>query len=285
MSIVQLDPLAGGTGVRRIRAAGPLIVVATTVLSVFIAAALLAPLFAPHDPNGVNILDPLAGASGAHPFGTDAQGRDLLSRLIFGARPSLLGPTIVVAVSVTAGATLTLIAVWRGGWIDELLSRLLDVMFAMPGLLLAIVAVAIFGPGLVVCALALTIAYTPYMARLLRGPALKVRSQPYITAYELQGFSAPRICLRHVLPALRPFIAAQAAIGFGYALIDLAALAFLGLGVQPPTADWGVMVSTGESDILRGYPQEALLASLLIVLTVISVNVVGEHFAKSGEVM
>jgi len=141
----------------------------------------------------------------------------------------------------------------------------------------------VFGPGLIVCVIALTISYTPYMARLLRGPALKVRSQPYVAASELQGFSAPRIWLRHMLPALRPFIVAQAAIGFGYALIDLAALSFLGVGVQPPTADWGVLVSDGESSILRGAPQEALFAGILIVLTVVALNLIGERLAEPAE--
>src|SRR4029077_4912722 len=110
---------------------------------------------------------------------------------------------------------ITIVSVWYGGGVDEIVTRFLDVMFAIPGLLLAIVAAAIFGPGLLVCAFALAISYAPYMARLLRGPVLKVRGQPYIAAYELQGFSGARICARHVLPAVRPFIAAQAAVTFG----------------------------------------------------------------------
>lgn len=283
MSTIQLRGRAKDGWLRRIAGGDALIGIATGVLALVVVVALAAPLLAPHDPNAVNILHPLAGTSGTNPLGTDAEGRDILSRLIYGTRSSLLGPALVVVVAGGAGTLLALVSVWFGGWIDELLSRLLDVLFALPGLLLAIVAAAVFGPGLIVCVIALTISYTPYMARLLRGPALKVRSQPYVAASELQGFSAPRIWLRHMLPALRPFIVAQAAIGFGYALIDLAALSFLGVGVQPPTADWGVMVSDGESSILRGAPREALFASALIVLTVVALNLIGERLAEPAE--
>ncbi|MFZ0386340.1 MAG: ABC transporter permease [Solirubrobacteraceae bacterium] len=283
MSTLQLRGRGTGRLLRRLAGDDVLIGIAAGVLVVVVVVALAAPLLAPHNPNAVNILDPLASASSAHPLGTDAEGRDLLSRLIYGSRSSLLGPTLVVLMAASVGTLLALVSVWFGGWIDELLSRLLDVLFALPGLLLAIVAAAVFGPGLIVCVIALTISYTPYMARLLRGPALKVRGQPYVAASELQGFSAPRIWLRHMLPALRPFIVAQAAVGFGYALIDLAALSFLGVGVQPPTADWGVMVSDGESSILRGAPQEALFASLLIVLTVVALNLIGERLAEPAE--
>jgi peptide/nickel transport system permease protein len=283
MSTIQLRGRATGGWLRRLAGGDVLIRIAGGVLALVVVVALAAPLLAPHDPNAVNILNPLAGSSGAHPLGTDAEGRDLLSRLIYGARSSLLGPALVVVMAGSAGTLLALVSVWFGGWIDELLSRLLDVLFALPGLLLAIVAAAVFGPGLMVCVIALTISYTPYMARLLRGPALKVRSQPYVAASELQGFSPPRIWLRHMLPALRPFIVAQAAIGFGYALIDLAALSFLGVGVQPPAADWGLMVSDGESSILRGAPQEALFAGVLIVLTVVALNLIGERLAEPAE--
>lgn len=279
MSTIQLGGSAAGGRLRRLAGDDLVVTIAAVVLALVVIIALAAPLLAPHDPNAVNILNPLAGPSGAHPLGTDAEGRDLMSRLMYGARSSLLGPALVVLIAGSVGTVLTLISVWFGGWVDELLSRTLDVLFAFPGLLLAIVAAAVFGPGLIVCVIALAISYTPYMARLLRGPALKIRTQPYIAASELQGFSAPRIWRYHMLPALRPFIVGQAAIGFGYALIDLAALSFLGVGVQPPTADWGVMVSDGESSILRGAPQEALFASILIVLTVVALNLIGERLA------
>jgi peptide/nickel transport system permease protein len=280
MSTAQLSIFGSGTWSRRFARMDALVWIATAILGVMVVVAIFAPVLAPHNPNTVDILNPLAGVSGSHPLGTDGEGRDLLSRLMYGARSSLGAPLLVVLIAGTLGTFLAVVAVWVGGWVDELISRLLDVLFALPGLLLAIVAAAIFGPGLPVCIAALSISYTPYMARLVRGQALKVRNQPYFAAYELQGFSGPGICVRHVLPALRPFIVSQAAIGFGYALIDLAALSFLGVGVQPPTADWGVMVSTGEPNILRGHPQEALFASLAIVLAVVSLNVIGERLSE-----
>jgi peptide/nickel transport system permease protein len=284
MSTMQLDAPPARARLLRLPQAGALVTVAATVLALMVVIAIAAPLVAPHPPNAVNILEPLAGSSSGHLLGTDGEGRDLLSRLIYGARSSLLGPTLVIAVAVVAGVTLTLVSVWWGGWVDEVLSRMLDVMFALPGLLLAIVATAIFGPGLLVCALALSIAYIPYMARLVRGPAMEVRSRPFVAAYELQGFGGVRVALRHLLPAIRPFVIVQAAVGFGYAMIDLAALSFLGLGMQSPTADWGVMVSDGEKGIIQGSPQESLYASLLIVIAVVCVNVIAAAVAERSDV-
>jgi peptide/nickel transport system permease protein len=284
MSTMQLDAAAAPARLVRLPRVGPLVTAAAVVLIVIVVVAIAAPLLAPHAPNMGNILEPLAGPSASHPLGTDGAGRDLLSRLIYGARPSLLGPTVVIVIAVLLGTALTIVSVWRGGWVDEVLTRLLDVMFALPGLLLAIVAAAIFGPGLLVCALALSIAYIPYMARLLRGPAMEVRNQPFVAAYELQGFSGLRICLRHLLPAIRPFVIVQAAVGFGYAMIDLAALSFLGLGVHTPTADWGVMVADGEKGIIQGSPQESLYASILIVVVVVCVNVIAAAVAERSEV-
>lgn len=275
-------------GVRRVarpHLSSPLSLVAVGVLALLATIAVCAPLLAPRDPEAVDLLHALAGPSAEHPLGTDRTGRDLLSRLIYGARPTLAGPALVAAGAVAAGTTIAICAAWLGGWVDELSSRLLDVLFALPGLLLAIVAVAIFGAGLATCVAALTIAYVPYMARLIRGPALRVRAQPYIAACELQGFSAAHICLRRILPALMPLVAGQAAIAFGAALIDLSALSFLGLSVEPPAADWGVMVANGRQDILQGSPHEALFAGALIVVTVVAVNIVGERLADRAELV
>lgn len=263
--------------------AGTIVQVATGVLAVLVLAALLAPLVAPQDPNAVDLRQALDGPSGGHLLGTDGQGRDLLSRLLWGARPSLAGPALVVVAMIAVGTTIAIVAAWAGGLVDDLISRILDVLFAIPGILLAIVAAAVFGPGFLTCVCALTIAYIPYMARLVRGPALRVRSQSYIAAYEIQGFSRLRICTRHVLPAVAPFVLGQAAIAFGYAMTDLAALSFLGLGVQAPTADWGVMVATGQQDILSGSPQESLLAGGSIAIAIVAANVVGQHVATRAE--
>ena len=163
---------------------------------------------------------------------------------------------------------------------DGLLSRTVDVLFAVPGILLAIVAVAVFGTARIVPAVALAIAYTPYIARVTRGAALRERRLFYVQALEAQGLSGPRICLTHVLPNLYRIIASQAIILFGYAIADLAALSFLGLGVQPPTADWGLMVSDGQNALLAGRPEEMLAAGLAIVIVILLVNLFARGVAR-----
>ncbi len=144
-------------------------------------------------------------------------------------------------------------------------------------------AAAVFGAGLTAAALALSIAYMPYVARVLRGAALKERSQPYVAALEVQGAKGTVICLRHLIPNIAPLIVAQATILFGYAMVDLAAISFLGLGVQPPTANWGVMIAENQTGIPQGYPLPALSASLCIVAVVIAVNVLGERLFDQAQ--
>src|SRR5262249_60629152 len=183
------------------------------------------------------------GPTGGHLLGFDVQGRDVLSRLLVGAQTSMLGPLVVVIVSVVTGSLLAVVAAWRRGAADAAISSGLDILFAFPGILLAVLATAVFGAGLPTAAIALSPAYLPYVARVLRGAAYRERSQPYVAALEVQGASATTICLRHIVPNIMPLIAAQATILFGYALVDLAAVSFLGLGVQPPAANWGGLVS------------------------------------------
>ena len=158
------------------------------------------------------------------------------------------------------GTLLAVIAAWRRGAVDAVISSSLDVLFAFPGILLAVLAAAVFGAGLTAASIALAVAYLPYVARVLRGAALKERSQPYVAALEVQGASATSICLRHIMPNIAPLIVAQATIMFGYAMVDLAAISFLGLGVQPPAANWGVMISENQVGIPQGYPLPALVA-------------------------
>jgi peptide/nickel transport system permease protein len=189
----------------------------------------------------------------------------------------MLGPLAVVIVSMAVGTLLAVTAAWRRGAADAVISSGLDILFAFPGILLAVLAAAVFGAGLPAAAIALSIAYMPYVARVLRGAALKERSQPYVAALEVQGASAPVICLRHLVPNMLPLIVAQATILFGYAMVDLAAISFLGLGVQPPNPNWGVMISENQSGIMQGYPLPALAAGVCIVAVVIAVNVLGER--------
>lgn len=250
---------------------------------VLAAMAVLGPLIAPHDPNALNVIEANAGPSLSHPLGTDAVGRDLLSRLIDGARASLIGPLAVSALATGAGTVLGLAAGWRGGWFDQAVTAVANAALAFPGLLLAILSVAVFGRGLTAPVVALAVAYTPYCTRVVRAAALRERRLLYVEALRAQGFSALSINLRHVLPALMPIVVAQATVGIGYAMVDLAAVSFLGLGIQPPAADWGSMVAGGQTLILQGHPMQSLSAGALIVIAVMAVTILGERTASRAE--
>ncbi|AUY48210.1 ABC transporter permease [Streptomyces sp. CB01881] len=267
-------------GLAKVTAArAPLQPACLALVALIVAAALLAPWLAPYDPNDVDLSGALAGPSADHLLGADAAGRDTLSRLLLGARTSLLGPLGVVAFSTVAGVLVGVAAGWRGGWLDSVLSRSTELVFAFPGMLLAILIVSVYGEGLLAPVIALAIAYLPYVSRLTRSLVLAERERPYISAYQVQGHSTLQICLRHVLPNIAPIVLAQSTINFGYALMDLAGLSFLGLGVPVLTPDWGRMVFDGQTAIQHGYPLSAVLPCVLIVLTVVAFNVVGERWA------
>jgi peptide/nickel transport system permease protein len=250
---------------------------AAAVLVLLALMALAAPLLAPQDTLAVNLSGAHLGPSSQHLLGTDSSGRDILSRVIVGSRTSLLGPLAVVTLATAMGATLAIASAWIGGAFDQAFARVVDASFAFPGILLAILAVAVFGRGLLAPVIALGIAYVPYNARVTRSAAIRERELPYVEAMQVQGFSAWRICSRHILPNLATLIAAQASVAFGYAMVDLAGMSFLGLGVQPPTPDWGLMVASGKNGILQGHPEETLFAGLAIVLTVLAFNVLGSR--------
>ncbi|MFE2727475.1 ABC transporter permease [Kitasatospora sp. NPDC059327] len=267
-------------GLGRLRTArAPLQLLCLGFVALVVLAAVLAPWIAPADPNAVDLGNALAGPSADHLLGVDASGRDTLARLVTGARTSLLGPLGVVAFSTLAGVAVGTAAAWRGGWLDSVLSRSTELVFAFPGMLLAILIVSVYGEGLIAPVLALAVAYLPYVSRLTRSLVLAERSRPYVEAYRVQGHSGPQICLRHVIPGIAPVVLAQSTINFGYALIDLAGLSFLGLGVPALTPDWGRMVFDGQSAVQHGYPLSAILPCVAIVLTVVAFNVVGERWA------
>ncbi|MFF1792035.1 ABC transporter permease [Kitasatospora sp. NPDC058243] len=267
-------------GLARLRTArAPLYQLCLGLVAVVVLVAVLASWLAPYDPNAVDLGNALAGPSGDHLLGVDAAGRDTLSRLMLGARTSLLGPLGVVAFSTLAGVAIGVTAAWRGGWLDSVLSRSTELVFAFPGMLLAILIVAVYGEGLIAPVIALAIAYLPYVSRLSRSLVLAERSRPYVEAYRVQGHSGLQICLRHIIPGIAPVVLAQSTINFGYALIDLAGLSFLGLGVPALTPDWGRMVFDGQTAIQHGYPLSAILPCVAIVLTVVAFNVVGERWA------
>jgi peptide/nickel transport system permease protein len=282
---VAVTAKASRRGVPGLRGTGVIGHLSAAVLVVAAFVAIFGRALAPHDPDLTNLKFAFVGRYQDHYLGFDSQGRDLLSRILAGARTSLLGPLVVVVLAMLLGTTIAIASAWKGGRFDTIVSAVLDVLFAFPAIVLAILASVVIEPGLKAATVALAIAYTPYIARVLRSAALRERSRDYIAALEVQGLRAWVICVRHLARNLLPLIVAQGAILFGYAMVDLAAISFLGLGVQVPQADWGVMVSTGQSGVLQGYPMESLSAGLCIVAVVIAVNLLGERLTDRSNLV
>lgn len=285
MSIAQLA--AGRTApslVRRGASNDVVVRLSVAILTLGAAAAIFGPYLAPHDPDAIDLSYAFANPSLSHLLGTDDLGRDILSRLLVGARTALTAPLAVVLICVAVGTVLAIAAAWIGGWFDTAASRVMDVLFAFPGFILAVLAVAIFGTGLTAPIIALSISYIPLVARVLRTAALREVNLPYADALQVQGASTLSICMRHIVPNLAPLIVVQATVGYGYALLDLAAISYLGLGIQPPQADWGIMIADGQSSIIGGHPQQSLYASLCVVAVVVAANIVGDRLSQRFEI-
>ena len=245
------------------------------ILGVLVLIAILAPLLAPHDPDAIESARVLRGLSLAHPFGSDALGRDVLSRVIFSFRVSLSVAVGSVVLAFVVGIPLGLIAGYHGGWVDTLIMRPVDMLLALPALLLAIALIAIVGPGSLIALLAIAVIYVPILARVIRSSTLVVTSQTYIEAARARGASSGRIVIRHVLPnAIGPAIV-QASVLMGFALQIEAALSFLGLGAQPPTPSLGVMLADGR-DVLTQAPWVEIFPGLAIAITVLAFNLIGD---------
>ena len=283
MSVAQL---AGGrvpTFARRLAVRDPLLIAAGVVMIAILVMALFGPLLAPYDPNQLYV-GPVSGPpSPAHWMGTDDLGRDILSRVLVGARPSVVGPILVVLASSLLGTLLAIVSAWFGGWVDGVSSRLIEVIFAIPGLVLAVLAVSMFGKGLIAPVVALSIAYLPIVSRLVRASARSELAKPYMAALRIQGVGSFAICFRHLVPALLPAVLAQSTVGFGYAMLDLAAISFLGLGAQPPSSDWGVMIAGGQPSLLVGAPEQSMFPAALVVVTVLAVNILGARVTTWAE--
>ncbi|AXJ09893.1 ABC transporter permease [Arthrobacter sp. PM3] len=258
--------------------------IALLLVIIFAFLAAFGPLLAPHDPNLVDLSRSYWGPEPGHPLGYDQQGRDIFSRLLHGARSSFLGPLVIVVAATTAGMTLAIVGAWCKGWIDAALAGILDSSLAFPGLLLAVMVVAIVGPGLEATVIALALAYTPYMARVVRSAAIAEISKDYVAAARVQGFSAFAICLRHVIPNILPIVLGQAVLTVAWATVDIAGLSYLGLGIQPPAADWGIMLANGQAGVLQGYPMEAVSAGLCLIIAICSISILGERITRRAEV-
>jgi peptide/nickel transport system permease protein len=245
------------------------------ILVALVAVAVFAPLLAPHDPNAIGASRILAKPDLAHPFGSDALGRDVLSRVIFAYRVSLgvaVGSTLLAFV---VGVPLGLYAGYHGGWVDTAIMRPIDMVLALPAMLLAVALIAIIGPGSNIALLAIAVIYMPILARVVRSSTLVVTSQTYIEAARARGTRAHTIIARHVFPnAVGPAIV-QATILMGFALQIEAALSFLGLGAQPPTSSLGVMLADGR-DVLTQAPWVEVFPGLAIAITVLAFNFFGD---------
>jgi peptide/nickel transport system permease protein len=218
------------------------------VILIAFTVALLAPWVAPFPEQGAgapNVAAKFLPPAADHLLGTDHLGRDMLSRVIYGARVSLTSGLLIVAFSLLIGLPVGVLAGYFGGWLDEALMRVTDIFLAFPALLLAVLMAAALGSGLLNSIVAVAVTWWPWYARMARAEVLALRGQPYVEAAQLMGVSHPRIILRHILPAAVRPISVQAALDVGPALLTASALSFLGLGVLPPTADWGQMVDAG----------------------------------------
>jgi peptide/nickel transport system permease protein len=249
---------------------------AGTIIVVFaIAAALLGPLLWPYDSSAQELARRLQAPTLAHPLGLDELGRDILARLLQGARISLLVGIAVVSVSSTVGMLMGSIAGYFGGAIDDVISRAIDVLMAFPGILLAIALVAVLGPSLTNVVLALSVIGWVGYARLVRGQALRARVLEFVQAANASGAGAPRIVIRHVLASAFPAVVVQATLGMAGAIIAEAALSFLGLGVQPPTPSWGTMLDAGRAHIFDA-PHLTIFPGLAIATLVLGFNFLGD---------
>lgn len=273
MTALTYDPAV--TETRRPR--DKLLIISASLCGLLIFVALFGFHFAPYPPDQTDVLASGMGPSPDHLLGTDTLGRDILSRALAGARVSFAGPGLIVLGSAVCGTALAIFVAWTGGWVDRAFNRLLNVMFAVPGILVAVLASAVFGAGFWAPVLALTIVYIPYYTRVVRSAAVRERNMPYVEGLRLAGLSSWRICTRHILRNVSPIVLAQGTIAFGIALADFAAVSFLGLGVQTPTAEWGVMVADGRSELLNGDMQQSLVAGACIVITVVAFNVLGDR--------
>jgi len=246
-----------------------------TLLAVAIGVALGAPWLAPYDPTFQDLLHPLQPPSRAHPFGTDEVGRDVLSRVIYGSRLSLSVGLISVGIGGTAGVTLGLVSGFYGGWLDDVILRIMDLLLAFPGILLALAIVAVLGPGLYNVMLAVGIAATPSFTRVTRGQTLAIRAMDYVTGARAIGCTSVRIMWRYILPNVLPSVIVLATLGLAWAILAASGLSFLGLGAQPPTPEWGAMLSFG-----RAYLRQAwwitTFPGLAIMVTVLGMNMLGD---------
>ncbi|MFC3528942.1 ABC transporter permease subunit [Paracoccus mangrovi] len=251
------------------------------VFLLLVLTAIFAPMIAPHDPTqqfrDALLVPPFWEEGGRAEFllGTDAVGRDMLSRLIYGAQYSLFIGIVVVAIALIGGVVIGLVAGFYGGWVDSVIMRVMDVVLAFPSLLLALVLVAILGPGLTNAMIAIAIVYQPHFARLTRAAVMSEKAREYVSAARVAGANNLRLMFKTILPnCLAPLIV-QATLSFSSAVLDSAALGFLGMGAQPPASEWGTMLAEAREFILRAW-WVVTFPGLAILISVLAINLMGD---------
>ena len=261
---------------------------ALVVIMVILLLAIFAPFVTPYADQGLgatNIQDKLLPPSLAHPFGTDELGRDVLTRVLFGARTALIAGLSIVAIGVVVGTMLGATAGYLGGWLDEAIMRVTDVFLAFPPLLLAMTVAVVLQPSLENAILAISITWWPWYARIARGQAVSVRERKYVKAARGIGVGHPAVVVRHILPNITTPITVQAMLDLGAAILTVTALGFVGLGVPQPTADWGAMISEGRIYVQTGRWWVPTFPGLALFVTIMAFNLVGDaiHVATNPQ--
>lgn len=272
---------AGRADTRRWRALGPAGTVAAVVVAVAVVAAVWPSLLGGGDPLAVHPADALTAPSAAHPFGTDESGRDVLARVVAGTRASLVVGVVATLVGGLSGVVLGTIAGLGGRFLDAVVGRVTEVAFALPLLLVALVVIAVTGPGPVPATLAVGFATAPGYARIVRGLVRTARSSQVVETAVLQGRSPGRILVRHVLPAALWPVVAVATLGVGQAVVWASALSYLGVGTPPPAAEWGAMLADGRTYLLTA-PWMSTFPGLAIVVLATAVTVLGRALRRTG---
>ena len=257
-----------------------LAMVALGFLAALSLVAMFAPLLAPFDPNATDVPRQFTPPGGEFLMGSDDLGRDALSRLLYGTRISLVAPLIALAVAAGLGLPLGMLAGYASGWIDWVISRVADTFMSLPAIILAIALVAALGPSTVNAMIALGIVYAPRLMRVVRGAVLEVREETFIEASRSVGMSSPRILGLHILPNAFPPIIVQLSLMFGFAVLAEASLSFLGVGVQPPDASWGVLLRRGFVNLYEA-PWLIVPPGIAIMLVVLAVQLLGDGLRDS----
>lgn len=259
----------------RLFLSNPLNVIGLGIVAILTAAAVFGPVLAPYDPTTQNLPNTLQPPSLAHPFGTDQLGRDIFSRILYGARISLGIALLVTGIRLVLGTIIGLVAGYAGGWIDEALMRLVDIQLAFPGIILALVIAGVLGPSLRNVMIALAVVGWASYARVVRSSVLSTKEQEFVKAAQLMGVSRTQITVRHLLPNVASPVVVLATLNLGTVVLATAGLSFIGLGAQPPTAEWGSMLNSGRHH-LRDAWWIANIPGLAIMLTVFGSNLLGD---------